>query len=252
MRGWSINLFRIRGIQISLHFSFLLLLAYACDEGWKEGGLPGLYWSGGTVVALFCCIVLHELGHSLTGMSMGFRVRRILLSLFGGVAEFDNIPRSPAKEILIVVAGPAVNFVIAGILWVVLKVGANSVLFTTTPWGEFLSTLATWNIWVALFNMIPAYPMDGGRIVRAALALKMPYLKASYTALIIAKVVTIAGAIIALYLGYTYMALVFGYIFMIGHAEYKALKRLESQDALWRASLIKNVSVPPVTEPPVL
>jgi Zn-dependent protease len=252
MRGWSINMFRVRGIQISLHFSFLLLLAYACDEGWKEGGLPGLYWSGGTVIALFCCVVLHELGHSLTGISLGYRVRRIQLSLFGGVAEFDSIPRSPSKEILITVAGPAVNFAIAGILWGILKVAGNSVLLTTTPWGDFISTLATWNIWVALFNMIPAYPMDGGRIVRATLAMRMPYLKASYVALVIARVVTIIGAIIALYLGHTYVAFIFGYIFLVGQAEYKALKRLESEDARWRESLIKNVSVPPVTEPPVL
>src|ERR1700733_11281440 len=101
MLGWSINLFRIRGIMISLHFSFLLLLAYVCDEGWKAAGVPGLWWSAAIFLAIFTCVVLHELGHSFTAMHFGVRVRRILLMPIGGMAEFDSIPRQPRHELLI-------------------------------------------------------------------------------------------------------------------------------------------------------
>jgi Zn-dependent protease len=238
--------------MISLNFSFLLLLAWACNEGWKEGGLTEMYWSGGTVIALFFCIVLHELGHSLTGMSMGFKVNRIVLSVFGGMAQFESIPRSPRQELLITVMGPAVNFVIAGVLWLVLWIAGDSPALAGTPWGEFIATVAIWNIWVALFNLIPAYPMDGGRIVRALLAMRLPHLRATYMALNISKVATLAGAVISYSRGSIYAACVFGYIFFIGHTEYKALKRREAEEARWRESLIKTVTVPPAVEPPVL
>jgi Zn-dependent protease len=252
MRGWSINLFRIRGIQISLNFSFLLLLAYYCNEGYKEGGMEGLYWSGGTVLTFFVCVVLHELGHSFTGMAFGIKVRRITLSLIGGVAEFESIPRSPRQELLITVAGPSVNFAIAAILWCVLTAANGRAPFVEGQWGEFLATLLTWNIWVGLFNMIPAYPMDGGRIVRSLLAMRLPYLKATYTAQMISMVVTAIGVPVALFLHFNVMAVIFVYIFIAARNEYRALKRRESEEAQWRESLLQRVSPPPAPVPPIL
>ena len=112
MLGWSINLFRVFGIQLAVHASFVLLLAYYGYDGWKEGGLPGLLWSLGLIILFFVCVVLHELGHSLTARRYGVRVPRILLLPIGGMAEFDRIPRKPSEELLITIAGPAVNFVL--------------------------------------------------------------------------------------------------------------------------------------------
>ncbi|HZZ17931.1 MAG TPA: M50 family metallopeptidase, partial [Opitutaceae bacterium] len=199
----------------------------------------------------FVCVVLHELGHSLTAMRFGVNVRRILLMPIGGVAEFDRIPRSPAQELLITVAGPSVNFTIAGLLWCAIKLSGGWE-FAFGPWGDFVVTLLTWNIWVGLFNLIPAFPMDGGRIVRALLALKLPYLRATYWAVTLAKVVTIVGVPYAIYRENYFMAAIFVYIFMAGQAEYRAVKRRETDEALWRESLIRSISVPPATEPPVL
>ena len=125
MLGWSINMFRIRGIQLSLHFSFLLLLAYVAEEGWQAAGPSGLWWSIATLCAFFTCIVLHELGHSLTARRFGVNVRRILLMPIGGMAEFDTIPRKPAQEILVTLAGPAVNFAIAACLWPFVRFPGN-------------------------------------------------------------------------------------------------------------------------------
>ena len=112
MLGWSINLFRVFGIRLAVHFSFLLLLAYVAWAGWMEAGWAGVAWSVAFIVMLFTCVVLHELGHSLTARHFGIGVSRILLLPIGGMAEFDSIPRQPRRELLITLAGPAVNFAI--------------------------------------------------------------------------------------------------------------------------------------------
>src|SRR5258708_10407762 len=116
MLGWSINLFRVFGIQLAVHASFLLLLGYVGYEGWVEGQLPGMLWSVALIVAFFICVILHELGHSLTARRYGVNVPRILLLPIGGMAEFDRIPRKPSEELLITAAGPAVNFLIVAAL----------------------------------------------------------------------------------------------------------------------------------------
>src|SRR5450755_2119440 len=116
MLGWSINLFRVFGIQLAVHASFFLLLAYVGFEGWQEDGPTGLLLNVGLIVVFFACVVLHELGHSLTARRYGVRVPRILLMPIGGMAEFDHIPRQPSAELLITIAGPAVNFAIALLL----------------------------------------------------------------------------------------------------------------------------------------
>jgi Zn-dependent protease len=97
MLSWSINLFRIRGIQLSLHFSFFLLLGYAAWEGFWDEGLNGLLWSSILLISFFTCVVLHELGHSLMAKYFGIQVRRILLMPIGGMAEFETIPKEPYK-----------------------------------------------------------------------------------------------------------------------------------------------------------
>ena len=257
MLGWSINLFRIRGIRISLHFSFLLLLAYVCQEGWQADGMPGLLWSAGTFLAFFTCVVLHELGHSLTAMRFGVHVRRILLMPIGGMAEFDQIPRKPSQELLITAAGPAVNFLIAGILWFVVDfpAGWNLESATISP-ADLVRTVLRWNLAMGFFNLIPAFPMDGGRILRALLALRLPYLKATYWAATIAKIVTVPGVILALYLGSYFVAAIFVFIFMAGEAEYRSVKRREIEEAYWKQVMNQapaaSPNPAPVDEPPLL
>jgi Zn-dependent protease len=255
MLGWSINLFRIRGIRISLHFSFILLLAYVCNEGYREGGMPELWMSAAIFLAFFTCIVLHELGHSLTAMRFGVNVRRILLMPIGGVAEFDRIPRKPSQELLITAAGPAVNFVLAALFWAIARPmggqGEESLV------SDFLSTLVVWNIRVGLFNLIPAFPMDGGRILRAVLATRLSYLRATYWAAAVAKAVTIPGVIWAFFYvngdNKYFLITIFIFIFLAGEAEYRAVKRRETEEAIWREALLRHVtSSTPPAEPPVL
>src|SRR5688572_146687 len=121
MLGWSMNLFRVRGIQLAVHFSFFLLLGVNAFVGWADSGRSGLFWHTAALLAFFTCVVLHELGHSFTAMRYGIGVRRILLMPIGGMAEFDSIPRQPARELWIRLAGPAVIFAFAGVRWLFLR-----------------------------------------------------------------------------------------------------------------------------------
>jgi Zn-dependent protease len=253
MLGWSINLFRVRGIQISLNWLFFLLLAWVCKDGWDDGGWVGVGWGMAVLVAFFICILLHELGHSLVAMRFGVRVPKILLTPIGGMALFDAIPRKPYQELLITVAGPAVNFAIAAALWCIVDFPdgwySDPSLGSLSDFGR---TLLLWNVRVALFNLIPAFPMDGGRILRAMLAMRMPYLRATFWAATLAKVITVIGVAVALYYG-DYFAVVLGlFIFRAGDMEYRNVKALDLHEARLREFLARQHEVPPLGEPPVI
>ncbi|MBA3849556.1 MAG: hypothetical protein C0502_06115 [Opitutus sp.] len=235
MLGWSINLFRIFGIQLAVHVSFLLLLAYFGYEGWLEGGWLGAGWSMLLIVLFFACVVMHELGHSLTARRYGVRVPRILLMPIGGMAEFDRIPRQPRAELLITAAGPAVNFVLVVVLLP---------LIWSDLWSEqavprygletTLIELTAGNLLMGAFNLLPVFPMDGGRILRAMLARKMDYLKATRRALLIARIAAPLLALGAVYFLHAYLlAVLFLFIFFAGDAEYRQLLRREQEAAYW-------------------
>ena len=247
-------MFRIRGIQLALHGSFLLLLAYVGWEGWRDGGLEGAAWSVAILAAFFTCVVLHELGHCFTAMRFGIGVRRILLMPIGGMAEFESIPRQPSRELLMTLAGPAVNFVIAGVLW--LAVGSPETwdfsAYAADPVG-FAHLLLHWNLLMGLFNLVPVFPMDGGRIFRALLATKLPYLRATFWAATVGKILAVTAALVAiLWLDRYLTAVLFAFIFFAGEAEYRAVQRREVEDARWREMLARldEESRPP--EPPPL
>jgi Zn-dependent protease len=250
MFGWSINLFRIRGIQLAVHFSFVLLLAYAAYEGWQDGGWEQLLWSVGILLAFFACVVLHELGHSFTAMSFGVGVRRILLMPIGGMAEFDAIPRQPSRELLITLAGPAVNFAIAAILWAVVGFASHDSQSDAADFGRLLLRA---NLWMGFFNLLPVFPMDGGRILRALLATRLPYLRATFWAATMGKVLAVIAGLIAAFVFHNYLtAFLFAFIFAAGDAEYRAVQRRDLEDAHWRA-MAARFQVPPSTEePPML
>jgi Zn-dependent protease len=238
MLGWSINLFRVFGIRLAVHFSFLLLLAYAAWQGWadaKEQPWLGAVVSAATVVILFTCVVLHELGHSLTARRFGIGVPRILLLPIGGMAEFDRIPREPRQELLIALAGPAVNFA-----WVLVLVPFVPVAgFWTDAELEVsftgLGQLLFWvNLIMGCFNLLPIFPMDGGRILRALLAMRWPYLRATFWAATLGKVLAVIGVLVmAFALHHPLGTILFGFIFIAGEFEYRAVKRREEAAAQW-------------------
>lgn len=247
------NLFRIFGIQLAVHASFVLLLAYYAYEGWREGGVSGMAWNVGLILLFFGCVVLHELGHSLTARRYGVRVPRILLMPIGGMAEMDRIPRQPRAELLITIAGPLVNFVIvllmAPFLW------RDLVSETPTPEPSLAALgvqLLVANAVMGTFNLLPVFPMDGGRIFRALLALKLPYLRATYWASLVGKVLAVALALLAgLYWHHYLLAALFLFIFFAADAEYKTVLRREREAAYW-AEMARRLTVAPPSgdEPP--
>ena len=250
------NLFRVRGIQLAVHFSFFILLAFAAQEGWQEDGWMGMLLGSAMLIAFFTCVVLHEFGHSFTAMHYGIGVRRILLMPIGGMAEMDDIPRQPTRELLITLAGPAVNFVIAGVLWAGLRL-ANPQEDPNASYtaADFASELLVWNIRMGVFNLLPAFPMDGGRILRALLAIKLPYLRATAWAVGIGKLIAGLCACVALYFHAPMVVVLFIFIVFAGEIEYRAVKRRELEDAHWRAVLARTYAAnhpPPAEEPPVL
>lgn len=233
MSDWSLRLFRISGIQLAVHYSFFLLLAYIAYQGWQEQTMTGLVWSVLTVIAFFACVVMHELGHSFAARRYGVGVRRILLMPIGGMAEFDSIPREPSKELVITLAGPAVNFVIAALLWWPINHLPSKIFFYS--FYGLLYQLFWANLVMGLFNLVPVFPMDGGRIFRALLAIKLPYLRATRWAANVGKVLAVAGiGVMLFWLDNWLGAALFLFILMAGEAEYRAVKRRDAEDAHWR------------------
>ena len=256
MLGWSINLFRVFGIQLSVHATFFLLLAYTGYEGWQDGGgMTGLVWRVILTVTFFICVVLHELGHSLTARRYGVRVPRILLLPIGGMAEFDHIPRKPSAEFLITIAGPAVNFVIAALLlpfvWRYV-LGIDEV--TEFSMAETFTVLFEWNLIMGIFNLLPVYPMDGGRILRSILAIWLPYLRATWWAVTVTRFLAPLFAFIAYYyLDSVMLGVLFIFIFIVGNNEYRQLLRREQEAAYWEEAARRiAAAAPPVAEPPLL
>jgi Zn-dependent protease len=254
MLGWSMNLFRIRGIQLSVHVSFLLLLAYVAWEGWTAAAWQGALWSLAYMLALFACVTLHELGHAAAARHFGVQVPRILLLPIGGMAEIDSIPRRPRQEIIIALAGPAVNYLIIGVLMIFVRFpsGWNPAYFSLT-FAELLRHLVLVNLVMGVFNLLPAFPMDGGRVLRAILAARMPYLRATRIAAGIGKVVALAGAAYLIHLEHYLGAVLFAFIIFAGEQELRAVVRMEQAAEHWRsiqARFREPIGTAPVEPPP--
>jgi Zn-dependent protease/predicted transcriptional regulator len=196
--SWSIKLFKIRGIDVKIHLTFVLILIWAA---YRWSSITGAGWKGAAfgVVAtllLFVAVTLHELGHSFQALKFGVRVHDITLMPMGGLAQMEEIPEKPSQELRITLAGPLVNFSIAALL---IGLGAllqvRSVIslqelaqsLWQVSWSGMLAYLTMANLAIGLFNLIPAFPMDGGRVLRALLATRIDYGKATTIAIFIGQ-----------------------------------------------------------------
>lgn len=177
---WSWRVGSIAGIGLYVHATFPLLLAYVAIVNYQTTRSAGQAINGVVfVIAVFTMVVLHELGHAFAAKRYGIATKDITLLPIGGVARLERMPRDPRQEIIVAVAGPAVNVVIAAVLYVALMVsGGIPDLAEGAIFGEgvlsrgFYAGLLAVNIWLVLFNLIPAFPMDGGRVLRAILAMR--------------------------------------------------------------------------------
>ena len=175
---WTWKIARIAGIDIYIHATFLLLIYLVGISYWNQQGTLSAVISGiGFILALFDCVVLHELGHSLTARRYGIQTRNITLLPIGGVASLERMPDDPRQEINVALAGPAVNFLIAFALHIYLDLrnGPITAEEISVTDGTYLYRLMIMNIFLGGFNLLPAFPMDGGRVLRAVLALRMDH-----------------------------------------------------------------------------
>jgi stage IV sporulation protein FB len=209
---WSWNLGRLFGIDISVHASFLLLLAFLVAS-YAGAGLLAVVLGLVGVVALFASVVAHELGHALTARAFGIGTRQILLLPIGGVAQLEQGHMRPRVELLVALAGPVVSFLLAGVFFTF-----GALFGDITPAG-FFGLLAWSNLGLAVFNMIPAFPMDGGRVLRAALARRIGHERATSIAATIGTWAAVALGAFALVSGKFMLGLVAMFLWFSARSE---------------------------------
>lgn len=200
--AWSISLGRIAGTEVRIHLTFFLLLAWFGIAAGTRGGQAEAFSAVVFIVAVFACVLAHEYGHVLTARMFGIGTRDITLLPIGGVASIERMPESPRQELVIALAGPAVNVVIAVVLVAVF--GANLAperlaALVDANALDFVSRLALINVTLVLFNMIPAFPMDGGRVLRALLAFWLDRRRATRIAAVIGQAMAFGLGFIGLF-----------------------------------------------------
>ncbi|KYF93051.1 peptidase M50 [Sorangium cellulosum] len=227
---WSFKVARIAGIDVNVHATFGLIVAVGALEWSGRHGAQGALFGAALMLALFACVALHELGHSLVARRFGLTVREILLLPIGGVAMLVGRPERPLHELLIALAGPAVNVALAAALLLVngvlgflpglTELGAAS--------GPSLQTALLWllgaNMALAVFNMIPALPLDGGRVLRAGLSMAVGPARATSAAAAIGQVIAVALFAFALISGHLVLAFISLLVFL-GASQERATER---------------------------
>jgi Zn-dependent protease/CBS domain-containing protein len=187
--GWSVNIGSIAGTAIRIHITFLMFLAWIFAASWASGGAAAA-WNGLLfMILLFVCVLAHEFGHILTARAFGVPTPDVTLLPIGGVARLARIPEAPWEEFLIAIAGPLVNVAIAVALIALTGVDLNArhLAAVESSRVSLVERLAEVNLFLAVFNMIPAFPMDGGRVLRALLAIRLGHVRATEVAAVIGQ-----------------------------------------------------------------
>ena len=232
---WSWRIGRVFGVDLYMHATFLLLLAWVAYEFYSERGLVtdavlGIVF----IMLLFAIVVLHELGHVLTARQFGVQTRDITLLPIGGVARLERMPREPYQELLVALAGPAVNVVLAILLFAILMATGGPAALTSADPPELFSVKGSWllklfavNVSLAVFNMAPAFPMDGGRVLRALLAMNMNYVRATQIAATIGQFLALMLGFFGLMSGQPLLAFIALFVWM-GAAQEASMVQMQS------------------------
>ncbi len=218
--GWSINLFSVAGTAVRIHVTFFLLLAFYAVLGWNAGGAPAAIDLVIFIVLLFVCVVLHEFGHVFAARAYGIRTSDVTLLPIGGVASLERMPEKPGQEIVVALAGPVVNLVIALALAFVLgaSLDLNQMAQLEEVKTSLIGRVAAANVALCVFNLIPAFPMDGGRVLRALLAIRLGYTRATRVAATVGQGLAFVFALLGL-LGNPMLILIAVFIFLAASGE---------------------------------
>ena len=223
----SLKVASIFGIEVRIHLTFLLFLVWIWFSYYQVAGFAGAVQGVLFILALFACVLLHEFGHAFAARGFGIETPDITLLPIGGVARLNRIPDKPWQELVVAIAGPLVNVVIAGVLIFVIHTSATleQLEYLESPRVELLAKLASVNVMLVLFNLIPAFPMDGGRVLRALLAMAMPYARATQIAAWIGQGLAVVFAIFGIF-GNLLLIFIAFFIF-VGAQQEVAMARLK-------------------------
>ena len=211
------------GIGVYIHWSFWLLVGYIALKYAGLGGIGGMLNGVAFIFGVFGCVVLHELGHSLAARRYGIGTRDITLYPIGGVASLESMPRKPVQELVIALAGPAVNVVIAVVLGLLLSLGIQD---------RLLVNLFYTNIALVLFNLLPAFPMDGGRVLRAGLSMLMPRERATSVAATTGKVFAVIMGLVGLFSN-PMLVLIAVFVWMAASAEQRVVRAEAAYESMF-------------------
>jgi Zn-dependent protease/predicted transcriptional regulator len=231
---WSVKLGSFAGIRVYVHWTFTLLLGWILLSHLGRGHDWVEAWQAvAFILALFGCVLLHEFGHALTAKRYGIPTKDITLLPIGGVARLERLPENPRQELWVTLAGPAVNVVIAGILFLVLSFIYRMNVFGSAQLlkGSFLLQLMWVNVALAVFNLLPAFPMDGGRVLRALLSMRMGRAKATRLAANVGQGMAILFGI-AGFLGNPMLIFIAIFVYLGAEAEAQAVATLSVMDGL--------------------
>lgn len=218
---WSFPVARIAGIDVRIHATFFLLLAWFGFVYYSTGGYGAMVVGLSFIILLFVCVVLHEFGHALAARAYGINTPDITLLPIGGIARLERMPENPWQELVVALAGPAVNVVIAFALYLVIGRFFQLGDFGELAEGEgnLLNKLLAINIVLVVFNMLPAFPMDGGRVLRALLATRMKHARATQIAAAIGQGVAVLLGIVGLFGGNPFLLFIALFVFSGARAE---------------------------------
>jgi Zn-dependent protease/CBS domain-containing protein len=238
--GWSVNIGSIAGTAVRIHVTFLLFLLWIFGASYASGGAAAA-WSGLTfMLLLFACVLAHEFGHIFTARAFGVATPDVTLLPIGGVARLERIPEKPGEEFLIAIAGPLVNVAIAVglVVFAGADLSASHLATMENSRIALVDRLAAVNLFLALFNMIPAFPMDGGRVLRALLAVRLGHVRATEIAAAIGQGFAIALGFVGLFYNPILIFIaIFVYLAAASEAQLVAVRAM-ARDMPIRAAMI--------------
>ena len=245
---WSINIGRVAGTAIRIHVTFVLFLIWIWAASYVKGGAAAA-WNGLVfMLLLFLCVLLHEFGHIFTARGFGVQTPDVTLLPIGGVARLERIPEEPGQEFLIAIAGPLVNVAIALLLIVFAGADLSAERFTAVENAQIsmVDRLAAVNLFLALFNLIPAFPMDGGRILRSLLALRIGFTRATEISATIGQWVAFALGFIGLFTNAMLIFIaIFVYLAAASEAQLVAVRTMSRGVPLTAAMMTQYATLAP-------
>lgn len=245
---WSYRIVTILGTEIRIHITFLFLVAWYAIVAGQAGGRAAAVATAIFVLLVFLCILLHEFGHILAARRYGIRTPEVLLSPIGGLAKLERLPDEPRQELVVALAGPAVTLLIALGLgaWLQLTGRQQELLLFTPGSGQLVSDLFRVNVFLLAFNLLPAFPMDGGRVLRAILAKRMGMVRGTRIAARVGQFFAFILGMIGL-TGAPMLIIIAGFIYLAAEGEAQAVEtRAAGQGITASAVMITDLRTLPV------